>query len=217
MEVINVSKHYGHSIILKDINFALNKGEIVGLVGRNGVGKSTLMKILVQNNQPTSGNIISSDNVGYLIEEPKLFLSKTGLENLKYLSNLYGVDYNKERFGSLIQELDLTQSINKKVKTYSLGTKQKLALLLTLVTEPDILILDEPTRGVDVGAKREIYQLMNELAERGIAILMVSSDLPEVLGVSDRIIVLHEGKISGELSRQEATQEKIMTYATGGN
>ncbi|WP_430351427.1 ATP-binding cassette domain-containing protein [Streptococcus pseudopneumoniae] len=77
MEVINVSKHYGHSIILKDINFALNKGEIVGLVGRNGVGKSTLMKILVQNNQPTSGNIISSDNVGYLIEEPKLFLSNT--------------------------------------------------------------------------------------------------------------------------------------------
>ena len=82
---------------------------------------------------------------------------------------------------------------------------------------PKVLILDEPTRGVDVGAKREIYQLMNELAERGIAILMVSSDLPEVLGVSDRIIVLHEGKISGELSRQEATQEKIMTYATGGN
>ncbi len=81
---------------------------------------------------------------------------------------------------------------------------------------PKVLILDEPTRGVDVGAKREIYQLMNELAERGIAILMVSSDLPEVLGVSDRIIVLHEGKISGELSRQEATQEKIMTYATGG-
>ncbi|CIQ67114.1 multidrug ABC transporter ATPase [Streptococcus pneumoniae] len=86
------------------------------------------MKILAQNNQPTSGNIISSDNVGYLIEEPKLFLSKTGLENLKYLSNLYGVDYNQERFRSLIQELDLTQSINKKVKTYSLGTKQKLAL-----------------------------------------------------------------------------------------
>ena len=115
MEVRNVSKRYGSSTILKDINFTLNKGEIVGLVGRNGVGKSTLMKILVQNNQPTSGNIISSDNVGYLIEEPKLFLSKTGLENLKYLSNLYGIDYNQERFGSLIQELDLSQSINKKV------------------------------------------------------------------------------------------------------
>ena len=81
---------------------------------------------------------------------------------------------------------------------------------------PKVLILDEPTRGVDVGAKREIYQLMNELAERGIAILMVSSDLPEVLGVSDRIIVLHEGKYQGN-SLGKKPQEKIMTYATGGN
>ena len=164
MEVINVSKNYGHSTILKDINFTLNKGEIVGLVGRNGVGKSTLMKILVQNNQQTSGNIISSDNVGYLIEEPKLFLSKTGLENLKYLSNLYGVDYNKERFGSLIQKLDLTQSINKKVKTYSLGTKQKLALLLTLVTEPDILILDEPTNGLDIESSQIVLAVLKKLS-----------------------------------------------------
>lgn len=80
-----------------------------------------------------------------------------------------------------------------------------------------VLILDEPTRGVDVGAKREIYQLMNELTERGVAIIMVSSELPEVLGMSDRIVVVHEGEISGELSQQEATQEKIMTLATGGN
>ena len=79
-----------------------------------------------------------------------------------------------------------------------------------------VLILDEPTRGVDVGAKREIYQLMNELAERGVPIIMVSSDLPEVIGVSDRIMVMHEGRISGELTRQEATQEKVMQLATGG-
>lgn len=122
------------------------------------------MKILVQNNQPTSGNIISSDNVGYLIEEPKLFLSKTGLENLKYLSNLYGVDYNQERFRSLIQELDLTQSINKKVKTYSLGTKQKLALLLTLVTEPDILILDEPTNGLDIESSQIVLAVLKKIS-----------------------------------------------------
>mgnify|MGYP001789550756 CR=1 FL=1 len=185
MEVINVSKHYGHSIILKDINFALNKGEIVGLVGRNGVGKSTLMKILVQNNQPNLGNIISSDNVGYLIEEPKLFLSKTGLENLKYLSNLYGIDYNQERFGSLIQELDLTQSINKKVKTYSLGTKQKLALLLTLVTEPDILILDEPLQGLD-GMNRKlvkhfIEQLVNNSQTQLLFVSHQDQDAPNCI------------------------------------
>ncbi|MNV23735.1 Ribose import ATP-binding protein RbsA [compost metagenome] len=81
---------------------------------------------------------------------------------------------------------------------------------------PSLLILDEPTRGVDVGAKREIYQLMNELTDRGVAIIMVSSELPEVLGMSDRIIVIHEGHLSGELPRDEATQEKIMTLATGG-
>jgi len=81
---------------------------------------------------------------------------------------------------------------------------------------PSVLILDEPTRGVDVGAKREIYQLMNELTDRGVAIIMVSSELPEVLGMSDRIAVVHEGRISGELTKEEATQENIMTMATGG-
>ena len=82
---------------------------------------------------------------------------------------------------------------------------------------PKILILDEPTRGVDVGAKREIYQLINELAERGVPIIIVSSDLPEVLGISDRIMVMHEGQIMGELSKEEATQEKVMQLATGGH
>ncbi|HHD9408751.1 TPA: ABC transporter ATP-binding protein, partial [Streptococcus pneumoniae] len=189
--------HYGHSIILKDINFALNKGEIVGQVGRNGVGKSTLMKILVQNNQPTSGNIISSDNVGYLIEEPKLFLSKTGLENLKYLSNLYGVDYNQERFRSLIQELDLTQSINKKVKTYSLGTKQKLALLLTLVTELDILILDEPTNGLDIESSQIVLAVLKNLAlHENVGILISSHKLEDIEEICERVLFLESGLLT---------------------
>jgi ribose transport system ATP-binding protein len=84
-------------------------------------------------------------------------------------------------------------------------------------TSPKVLIMDEPTRGIDVGAKREIYELMNELTERGIAIIMVSSELPEIIGMSDRILVVHEGGIAGELLKQEATQEKIMALATGGN
>lgn len=96
------------------------------------------------------------------------------------------------------------------------GNQQKVVLAKWIGIAPKVLILDEPTRGVDVGAKREIYQLMNELAERGVPIIMVSSDLPEVLGVSDRIMVMHEGRISGELSRNEATQEKVMQLATGG-
>lgn len=96
------------------------------------------------------------------------------------------------------------------------GNQQKVVLAKWIGIAPKVLILDEPTRGVDVGAKREIYQLMNELAERGVPIILVSSDLPEVLGVSDRIVVMHEGRITGELSRGEATQEKVMQLATGG-
>lgn len=89
------------------------------------------------------------------------------------------------------------------------GNQQKVVLAKWIGIAPKVLILDEPTRGVDVGAKREIYQLMNELADRGVPIVMVSSDLPEILGVSDRIMVMHEGRISGELSRKEADQEKL--------
>lgn len=96
------------------------------------------------------------------------------------------------------------------------GNQQKVVLAKWIGIAPKVLILDEPTRGVDVGAKREIYQLMNELAERGVPIIMVSSDLPEVLGVSDRIIVMHEGRITGELTKEEASQEKVMQLATGG-
>lgn len=96
------------------------------------------------------------------------------------------------------------------------GNQQKVVLAKWVGIGSKVLILDEPTRGVDFGAKREIYQLMNELAERGIAIIMVSSDLPEILGISDRVIVVHEGHIAGEITKEEATEEDIMILATGG-
>lgn len=97
------------------------------------------------------------------------------------------------------------------------GNQQKVVLAKWIGIAPKVLILDEPTRGVDVGAKREIYQLIDELAERGVPIILVSSDLPEILGVSDRIMVMHEGRIAGELSREEASQESVMQLATGGH
>jgi ABC-type sugar transport system ATPase subunit len=95
------------------------------------------------------------------------------------------------------------------------GNQQKVVLGKWLMTEPNILILDEPTRGIDVGAKYEIYSIMNKLIEQGVSIIMISSELPEVLGMSDRIIVMHEGRITGILLNQELTQEIVMTYATG--
>jgi len=101
--------------------------------------------------------------------------------------------------------------------TLSGGNQQKVVLGKWLLTNPKVLFLDEPTRGIDVGAKQEIYAEINRLAKEGMAIVLVSSELPEVLGLSDRVIVLHEGKLTGEFTRQEATPEKVMAAATGNN
>ena len=109
-----------------------------------------------------------------------------------------------------------TPSIEQTVQNLSGGNQQKVVLAKWLFTGSKVLIFDEPTRGIDVGAKSEIYKLMNELAAQGVAIIMISSELPEVMGMSDRILVMHEGRITGELNRADATQEKIMHLATGG-
>jgi len=109
-----------------------------------------------------------------------------------------------------------TPGIEQEVKNLSGGNQQKVVLAKWLFTQSKLLIFDEPTRGIDVGAKVEIYELMNELVHKGDGLIMISSELPELLGMSDRIYVMHEGRIAGELSRAEATQEKIMHLATGG-
>jgi ribose transport system ATP-binding protein len=123
----------------------------------------------------------------------------------------------KDYVGLLISRLTIkTESAETPVRNLSGGNQQKVVIAKWVGISPKVLILDEPTRGVDVGAKREIYQLMNELTEKGVAIIMISSELPEVIGMSDRILVVHEGRIAGEVAGHEATQERIMMYATGG-
>jgi len=131
----------------------------------------------------------------------EIFINGRAYKNLsyylKYLSNLYGIDYNQERFGSLIQELDLTQSINKKVKTYSLGTKQKLALLLTLVTEPDILILDEPTNGLDIESSQIVLAVLKNLAlHENVGILISSHKLEDIEEICERVLFLENGLLT---------------------
>jgi ABC-type sugar transport system ATPase subunit len=117
----------------------------------------------------------------------------------------------------MIQKLSIkTPHSEQLVKNLSGGNQQKIVIAKSLLRDPDVLILDEPTRGIDIGAKSEIYHLISNLADEGKAIIMVSSELPEVLGLSDRILVLHEGRITGELKKEEANQEKIMKFAVGG-
>ena len=123
----------------------------------------------------------------------------------KYVSRKYNETIRRSCIGA-----------NQAAKSLSGGNQQKVVIAKWLGTEPKILILDEPTRGVDIGAKKEIYPIINELAEQGVAILMISSELPEVIGMADRVLVMHEGSQTANLKKDELTQEKIMHYATGG-
>ena len=126
------------------------------------------------------------------------------------------MEWLKKRNDETIRQVGIKcRDAEVEVKTLSGGNQQKVVLGKWMLTNPDILFLDEPTRGVDVGAKAEIYELMNEMVKKGMAVVMVSSDLPEVIGMSDRVLVLHEGKLAGEFKGAEITQENLMMAATG--
>ena len=229
-------------VALDSISFTVKKGEIVGFAGLMGAGRTELFLSLLGvwgrkargkvylNGEELSArapNEMIHAGVSYLTEDRKgkgLVLIKNIIENMA-LSSLKErlhrgfIDAEQELtvVEDMVRQLQIkTPSVEQIVQNLSGGNQQKVVLGKWLLTNPKVLILDEPTRGIDVGAKYEIYTIMHQLARAGITIIMISSELPEILGMSDRVIVVHEGKIAGELLRSEATQEKIMTYATGG-
>ncbi len=227
--------------ILKDVNFHVRKGEIVGLAGLMGSGRTELAlsifgnpdkyrvtgELMVKGEQKRfhHPNQAIQSGLAYVTEDRKgdgLILiqdvkQNITLANLREIARNGIIDSNAE-----IQVADhytkslniKTPSIEQKVRNLSGGNQQKVSLGKWLFVKPDVLILDEPTRGIDVGAKYEIYTIMNRLVEQGMCIIMISSELPEVLGMSDRIYVVASGTITGEMPVEEATQEKIMNLAT---
>ena len=227
--------------ILKDVNFRIKKGEIVGFAGLLGSGRTELALSLFGNSvkYQVSGEVYVrgqpvnfkhprdaiQTGVAYLTEDRKgngLILiqdvkQNISLANLQELAHRGVVDANAEIKIANEYRASLnikTPTVAQKVGNLSGGNQQKVCLGKWLFVKPNILILDEPTRGIDVGAKYEIYTIMNQLVQQGMSIIMISSELPEVLGMSDRVYVVSEGRITGELSIAEATQEKIMEMAT---
>ena len=187
------------------IHFDVKEGEILGVSGLMGAGRTEVMEAIFGYRKKDGGTV-------------KLY-GKPLKINLSEISKFGVMEHKDERtiVDKLIKRLYVKTSGREQiVGTLSGGNQQKVVIAKWLGINPKVLILDEPTRGVDVGAKREIYSIMNQLAENGVAIIMISSELPEVLGVSDRIMVMHEGKIKAFFDRNEATQEKIMMAATGG-
>ena len=238
---LNAYDHHIGRQILTDINFNLKKGEIIGLAGLMGSGRTELALSLFGNpaGYQVSGEIIMkgkkkklnhpqqaiNSGIAYVTENRKengLILiqdvkQNITLANLNKISKRGVVNSNQEvTFANEYRvNLDIkTPSIEQLVLNLSGGNQQKVSVAKWLFVSPEILILDEPTRGIDVGAKYEIYTIMNKLVEEGMSIIMISSELPEILGMSDRIYIVSSGKISGELPIEEASQEKIMHMAT---
>lgn len=225
----------------RDIHFDVKQGEILGVAGLMGAGRTEIMEAIFGYKKKDSGAVYLDGQrlniskpadaiaagLAFVTEDRKdkgLVIDMTVRENFT-LTNLKAVSKNgilsgrseQEETDRLIKKLHVkTSGPEQTVKSLSGGNQQKIVIGKWVNNQPKVLILDEPTRGVDVGAKKEIYQIMNELTEQGVSIIMVSSELPEVLGMSDRILVIHEGKIAKILHREEADQEKIMHAATGG-
>ena len=208
------------------ISFAARKGEVLGIAGLMGSGRTELLMAifgahpgrksaeiyvdgrLVQIKQPADA---IRQGIGFVTEDRKrygLILDQTILRNM----TLAGL---RKLSGRFVTNEDAEASVFTIAGTLSGGNQQKVVLAKWLLTNPRVLFLDEPTRGIDVGAKQEIYAQINQLAEEGLTIILVSSELPEVLGLADRVIVLHEGRITGEFTRNEATPEAVMSCATG--
>ncbi|MCH2210081.1 MAG: sugar ABC transporter ATP-binding protein [Fuerstiella sp.] len=228
--------HPGH-----ELSFTVRRGELVGVAGLVGAGRTELLQVLFGVDEAVAGNIRIADSlihprnpvdainagVALVPEDRKqqgLILSMAVRTNV----GLAGLKRNQKRGGFLnhaveqsdtdlmIHKLQIRTPNDRQIVQYlSGGNQQKVVLGKWLAMKPDILLLDEPTRGIDIGAKQEIYALMEELAAQGVAVLFVSSEMEEILGMSDRVLVMHEGRITGELHGDELSEEAIMKLATG--
>lgn len=225
-----------------NVSFNVSYGEILGVYGLMGAGRTEIMKTIFgvlpldSGEIELDGNKVSIKNpkeaikngIGFITEDRKvegLMLNETIKNNIslnnfpRIVTNNFIISRQKETFTSSFAVRDFNikcSGVNHICNNLSGGNQQKLIFAKWILSKPKILILDEPTRGVDIASKKEIYTMMNDLASKGLAMIMVSSELPEIIGMSDRVMVIHEGKVAGFLDRSQATEKNIMILATGG-
>lgn len=226
---------------VKGVSFAVARGEVLGFAGLVGAGRTETMRMVFGADKRRTGKIFINgkeirirspkdsvkNKIAFVTENRKeegLLLAKSVRQNivmaaLSKIRTKYLLNYKKEQEYSkkYIEDMNIsTPSENKQVMFLSGGNQQKVVVAKWLMSDSEVIILDEPTRGIDVGAKHEIYELINQLAEAGKAIIVVSSDMEEILGISDRILVMYEGEITGEVKREEFSQHIISEYQIGG-
>ncbi len=239
-EVVLDVRHLTRKGVFRDVSFQLRRGEILGFAGLVGAGRTEVARVLFGIDRADAGEILIRDKpvhisspkaamrhgLAYVPEDRRqqgLIMDFTIAANMtlpivQQVSRLGSVDRQRERSiaTNYSQQLRVRSTgIQQLVKALSGGNQQKVVLAKWLITNPSILILDEPTRGIDIGAKAEVHRIISELASKGLAIMLISSELPEVLAMSDRVLVMHEGRLTGAFERGAVDQEKVMFAATG--
>ncbi len=227
--------------LVHDVSFSVKPGEVLGLAGLGGSGRTETAKLIFGAEKKKSGTMVLegkeiktkspvcavAHQIGFVSEDRKedgVFLplsirrniSVTSFKNISSKLGFINVDNEFKNVLGLIEKLNIkTPSSEVNVKNLSGGNQQKVALAKWLSIDSKVIFIDEPTRGVDVGAKIEIYNLINEVAKKGVGVVVISSDMPEIMGISDRILVMHEGTIYGELSKDQFSEENILRYSIG--
>ena len=240
LEIDNIVKEFpvgknGKMTACNKVSLCFEKGKTLGIIGESGCGKSTLMKIVMQLEKPTSGQILYHGeditklkgeklrqhrrNIQMVFQDPTTaFNPKMKVKDIicEPLLN-FGLIKKGEKEEVAKKYLEMVELPAEFMDRYphnmSGGQRQRIGIARALVLDPEVLILDEPTRGVDVGAKKEIYDLINEFKSQGKAVIMISSEMPEILGLSDRILVLSQGRVTGEFDIKDASQEAILKCA----
>jgi ribose transport system ATP-binding protein len=240
-DVLFEARDLGKRGVFDGVSFSVRAGEVLGVAGLMGAGRTEIMKAVFGSLSYEKGTILIDGKpvrvnspisaikhgMGFITEDRKIegLMLNDGIDKNISLNNLSLISdagiLNRSKEENLIKEainrlLIKCSGGKQRCGELSGGNQQKVVFAKWIYTEPRLLILDEPTRGVDVGAKKEIYSIINELAENGVAVVLVSSELPEVLGMSDRIMAIHEGRVGGIIEKQDATQENVMFLCTGG-
>jgi ribose transport system ATP-binding protein len=235
-----VFQNFSYDQVIKDVSFHISKGEIVGFAGMVGSGRTDLVKLIFGAAKKSNGKVII-EGQEVRINDPKQAIKaglslltedrqKTGLildhsiawnVSIVHLNNTSGHFINeREERKNVIQFVEAinirTPSIQQEVRNLSGGNQQKVVLSKWLYADAKVIFFDEPTRGIDVGAKEEIYRLMVQLARQGKYIVMISSDMPELIAMCDRVYVMRQGRIVGEIHREQLSEENILTYSIGG-
>ena len=234
VEMKNIVMEFGPTRAVNDVSITVDPGTILGLLGENGAGKSTLMNVLAGTYLPTKGGVFingqkvvmasakvaNQHGIRFIHQELNLCNDLKVFENM-YLGSeisrggLLREEEMKRRCTEVLARMQVAINLDMLVCDLNAAQKQLVEIAKALLFKSELIIMDEPTRGIDVGAKREIHALLRQLAESGVGVIVVSSELPEVIGVSDRVAVMHEGCLAGFLEGEEVREENIMKLASG--